>query len=77
VKQTLWCDACERNELVVARAFWMMLFQRPMESRKQVCGDEGVLKLTSRWLSTRSLDAPRGAAADPPHRFEDQPDGIR
>jgi hypothetical protein len=34
--------------------------------KKFVCGDEGAVKLTSRWLSTGSLDAPRGAAADPP-----------
>lgn len=33
---------------------------------KRVCGDEGVLKLTSRFLSTGSLEVPRHAAADPP-----------
>lgn len=42
-----------------------------------VCGDEHALQLTSRWLTTGSLEAPRGSIANPPERkFQDDATGV-
>jgi hypothetical protein len=57
----------DNGSLLISRAFWFSLFQRELPNRKQVCGDEGVQKLVSRWLTARSLDIPR--PADPARLF--------